>query len=141
MSIVPLSSVPLASLSQQEEELRRQPIIEDPLTIAHAMRAAADFCEDPRSPKSPGSICVPSNLHPWEEGARAWCAIGYAEHVAGGLVRRLDCDSPIAQFLMAAMRCFDGGDYHGAARTMRQGARMTEAMIPTTSEPRAKALA
>lgn len=94
------------------------------LEKAAALRAAAEFCEDPRSPKCRGSLC--NKGLPWEVSATRWCAIGYVFKCVGDQFQVPGCGNIAV--------AFDNGDYLRAARELRVVARYIEDGIPTTPE-------
>lgn len=100
------------------------------LEKAAALRAAADFCEDPRSPKVHGQLCRglrgEVTALPWDEHATHWCAIGYAFKQVGNQWEIPGCGNIAV--------AFDNHNYARAARELRAVARGFEERIPVTRE-------
>jgi hypothetical protein len=100
-----------------------------PLEQAAAMRTAAEFCEDPSSPKVHGQLARGARGGaplPWDDRATHWCAVGYVYKQLGDQVS-------IPNIGMISSY-FDDRRYREAARELRVAARMIERTIPVTGE-------
>lgn len=98
--------------------------------VAKALRGAAEFCLDPASPKTHGSLAAKMSTlrscRPNDPEATHWCGAGYVAHLLG-VENLAPIKSDFGVSLEYVIFAFDDRQYETAAQHLIRAAESVEA--------------